>query len=178
MRLEHLHQNRIAAQHSASQEAHLPLLEQKHVKVKMTKFHKEIATLSSPTCTTCMEMFPGLKVNSRSECVRCSRDKHMPKLFSVANNMNPGPVPSELLTDNSYYQFEMNLGSVTGRRVANLSSDTFHDNLSPPARTVRIQGARHQHASGSVCVCHKPSQVTLRAGCHDCEEERLQQHAP
>ena len=61
----------------------------------------------------------------------------------------------------------MNLGSVTGRRVANLSSDTFHDNLSPPARTVRIQGARHQHASGSVCVCHKPSQVTLRAGCHD-----------
>ena len=62
----------------------------------MTKFHKEIATLSSQTCTTCMEMFPGLKVNSRSECVRCSRDKHMPKLFSMANNMNPGPVPSEL----------------------------------------------------------------------------------
>ena len=41
----------------------------------------------------------------------------------------------------------MNLGSVTGRRVANLSSDTFHDNLSPPARTVRIQGARHQDLS-------------------------------
>ena len=66
------------------------------MKVKMTTFHKEIATLSSPTCNTCMEAFPGLKVNSRSECVRCSRDKHTPKLYSMANNMNPGPVPSEL----------------------------------------------------------------------------------
>ena len=40
MRLDHLQQNRITAQHSASQEAHLPL------KNKMAKFHKEIATLS------------------------------------------------------------------------------------------------------------------------------------
>ena len=96
VRLSHLRENRITAQHSASQEAHLPLLEQEHVKNKMAKFHKEIATLSSPTCTTCMEAFLGLKVNSRSECVRCSRDKHAPKLYSMANNMNPGPVPSEL----------------------------------------------------------------------------------
>ena len=49
-RLDHLHQNRIAAQHSASQEAHLPLLEQEHVKEKMTKFYKDIAALSPPTC--------------------------------------------------------------------------------------------------------------------------------
>ena len=96
VRLDHLHQNRIASQHSASQEAHLPLLEQKCVKDKMAKFHKDIAALSSPTCITCMESFPGLKVNSRSECARCSRDKHTPKLYSMANNMNPGPVPSEL----------------------------------------------------------------------------------
>ena len=83
-------------EYSASQEAHLPLLEQKCVKDKMAKFHKDIAALSSPTCITCMESFPGLKVNSRSECARCSRDKHTPKLYSMANNMNPGPVPSEL----------------------------------------------------------------------------------
>ena len=96
VRLDHLHQNKIAVQHSASQEAHIPLLEQKCVKDKMAKFHKDIAALSSPTCITCMEAFLGLKVNSRSECVRCSRDKHTPKLYSMANNMNPGPVPSEL----------------------------------------------------------------------------------
>ena len=34
----------------------------------------------------------------------------------------------------------MNIGSVTGRGVANLSSDTFHVHLSPPARTVRYKG--------------------------------------
>ena len=96
VRLDHLHQNRIAVQLSASQEAHIPLLEQKCVKDKMVKFHKDIAALSSPTCITCMEAFPGLKVSSRSECVRCSRDKHTPKLYSMANNMNPGPVPCEL----------------------------------------------------------------------------------
>ena len=96
VRLDHLHQNRITVQHSASQEVHIPLLEQRYVKDKMAKFHKDIAALRSPTCITCMEAFPGLKVNSRSECVRCSRDKHAPKLYSMANNMNPGPVPSEL----------------------------------------------------------------------------------
>ena len=96
VRLDHLHQNKIAAQHSASQEAHIPLLEQKCVNDKMAKFHKDITALSSPTCITCMEAFPGLKVSSRSECVRCSRDKHTPKLYSMANNMNPGPVPCEL----------------------------------------------------------------------------------
>ena len=46
MRLDHIHQNKIAVQHSASQEAHIPLLEQKCVKDKMAKFHKDIATLS------------------------------------------------------------------------------------------------------------------------------------
>ena len=82
VRLDNLHQNRIAVQHSASQE---PLLEQKCVKYKMAKFHKDIAALSSPTCITCMELFPGLKVNSRSECARCGRDKHTSKLYSMAN---------------------------------------------------------------------------------------------
>ena len=157
VRLDHLHQNKIAAQHSASQEAHIPLLEQKCVNDKMAKFHKDIAALSSPTCITCMEAFPGLKVSSRSECVRCSRDKHTPKLYSMANNMNPGPVPCELQVREQKFMTDsitMNIGSVTGRGVAYLSSDTFHVHLSPPARAVWIQGARHQHASGSVCVCH------------------------
>ena len=58
--------------------------------------NSEVSTILKFKCITCMEAFPGLKVNSRSECVRCSRDKHTPKLYSMANNMNPGPVPSEL----------------------------------------------------------------------------------
>ena len=63
----------------------------------MLKFHSELATLEVLSCTTCLESFPGLKLKSQStECVRCSRDKHTPKLYSSANNMDPGPVPSEL----------------------------------------------------------------------------------
>ena len=110
VRLDHLCHNRIAVQHSLCQETKLPLLEQEHVKDKMAKFHKDIAALNSPRCITCMESFPWLKVNSRSECARCSWDKHTPKLYSMANNMNPGPVPSELQVrgqntqEKTYYQ--------------------------------------------------------------------------
>ena len=74
----------------------LPKLEQRGVQAKMQSFHRDIAALSSPTCITCMESFPGMKVTSKSECPRCSRDKHTPKVFSKANNMNPGQVPPEL----------------------------------------------------------------------------------
>ena len=74
----------------------LPKLEQRGVQAKMQSFHRDIAALSSPTCITCMESFPGMRVTSKSECARCSRDKHTPKVFSEANNMNPGQVPPEL----------------------------------------------------------------------------------
>ena len=76
---------------------HLPLLEQHHVQATMRAFHQDMATIESPVCATCMEKFPGLKVNARtSECLRCARDKHVPKLFSADNNMHPGVVPSQL----------------------------------------------------------------------------------
>ena len=29
-------------------------------------------------------------------CVRCCRDKHIPKMYSSANNMDPGPLPPQL----------------------------------------------------------------------------------
>ena len=48
---------------------------------------------------------PGLTVAIVSphctECVRCRRDKHIPKVYSTANNMNPGPVPPELVVCDS-----------------------------------------------------------------------------
>ena len=31
-----------------------------------------------------------------TECARCGRDKRIPKLYSAANNMIPGPVPPQL----------------------------------------------------------------------------------
>ena len=76
----------------------LPLLEQPSVQAKMRAFHRHLNTLRSVTCTTCSEGFPSLKLHAQtSECVRCSKDMHMPKMYSAANNMDPGPVPPQLL---------------------------------------------------------------------------------
>ena len=79
------------------QPSQLPLLEQPSVQAKMRRFHSHFSTLDVPTCTTSSKGFPGLKLHSRStECLPCSQDKHTPKLYSVDNNMNPGPVPPQL----------------------------------------------------------------------------------
>ena len=70
----------------------------------MHKFHAHFATLDLSTCTTCLENFPGLQLRLESaECLRCSRDKCIPKLYSSANNMDPGPIyiPSELQVGNN-----------------------------------------------------------------------------
>ena len=74
----------------------LPLFQQCSIQAKMRKFHANMGTLDTLTCSTCSERFPGLHFHSKSnECLRCSRDKHIPKLYSSANNMNPGPIPKE-----------------------------------------------------------------------------------
>ncbi len=75
----------------------LPLLHQQSVQKKMLKFHEHMASLNVSRCTTCLERFPGIQLGSQSsECLRCIRDKHTPKLYSSANNMDPGIVPPEL----------------------------------------------------------------------------------
>ena len=81
----------------------LPLFQQPAVHSKMTNFHSKIAALEMPKCITCLERFPALNVKAISpdsedtECVRCRQDKHIPKVYCSSNNMDPGPVPSELL---------------------------------------------------------------------------------
>ena len=92
-----------AARLQHDQESHrgaqsdLPLFEQPAVRARMCKFHAHLAALESPRCTTCSEAFPGLQLRSQStECLRCSRNKHTPKLYSIANNMDPGLVPPQL----------------------------------------------------------------------------------
>ena len=78
---------------NVSRDSHLPLLEQHHVHKKMSDFHKDLAAIETPSCSICMEKFPGMKVNSFQECLRC---KHLPKLYSCNNNMHPGPVPIQV----------------------------------------------------------------------------------
>ena len=80
----------------------LPLFEQPSVRDKMLKFHSEIATIDSPKCSVCLEKFPGMKLHSSStQCMHCHRDKHISQVYSAGNNMDPGPVPSELKVSNS-----------------------------------------------------------------------------
>ena len=78
-------------------QSQLPLFEQRSVRTKMSSFHDHLASLDSPQCTTCSERFPGLWLcSSSTECIRCSHDKHSPKVYSAANNMDPGPIPPQL----------------------------------------------------------------------------------
>ena len=63
----------------------------------MAKFHQDVSSIKCPTCTTCIKKFPGLNVGTHTtKCQRCSRDKHVPKLSSEANNMHPGAAPLQL----------------------------------------------------------------------------------
>ena len=83
-------------------QSQLPLFEQHSIRAKMHKFHAHFATLDVSMCTTCLESFPGLQLHLGSaECLHCSRDKPIPKLYSSANNMDPGPIPSELQVGNN-----------------------------------------------------------------------------
>ena len=78
-------------------QSQLPLFEQCSVRTKMLRFHAHMASLDSPQCSTCSERFSGLRLCSQStECLRCSRDKHSPKVYSVFNNMDLGPIPPQL----------------------------------------------------------------------------------
>ena len=75
----------------------VPLFEQPVVHSKMLNFHSKLASLELYICTSCLERFPNLAMSANStECARCGRDKRIPKLYSAANNMIPGPVPPQL----------------------------------------------------------------------------------
>ena len=67
---------------------------------KMRDFHNDMAALQAVKCLICFERFPSISVNEIGSCKRCHNDKHIPKLFSAANNMDPGIVPPELMVSN------------------------------------------------------------------------------
>ncbi len=75
----------------------VPLFEQPEVHSQMLNFHSKLASLDFYSCTSCLERFPNLPMAPNTTmCARCNRDKRIPKLYSAANNMNPGPVPPQL----------------------------------------------------------------------------------
>ena len=75
----------------------MPALEDEWVQGKLAAFHAKMSSLSYCHCSCCNESFPSLKLTSGdSVCSRCSRDKQEPKLYSAANNMDPGSVPPAL----------------------------------------------------------------------------------
>ena len=90
--------------------AEVPLFQQTRVRFKMRQFHSRLKSVCVPRCVTCLESFPGMNVRTVSvssddtECLRCARDKHNPKIYSSANNMDPGSVPSELMVSSSSYR--------------------------------------------------------------------------
>ena len=81
-----------------SADPEIPLLDQPAVQTKIQKFHTSLATLEVSTWSTCLEGFPGLTMCSQSnECKRCGNNTTLtPKLLTCANNMDPGPVSSQL----------------------------------------------------------------------------------
>ena len=88
---------RQAERQSEPQRTSMPALEDEWVQGKLAAFHAIMSSLSYCHCRCCNESFPSLKLTSvDSVCSRCSRDKQEPKLYSAANNMDPGSVPLAL----------------------------------------------------------------------------------
>ena len=88
---------RQAERQSEPQRTSMPALEDEWVQGKLAAFHAKMSSLSFTHCSCCNESFPSIKLTSGdSVCSRCSRDKQEPKLYSAANNMDPGSVPLAL----------------------------------------------------------------------------------
>ena len=93
-RLQHLQKNWNAHQN--------PLFNRCHAQERIQRFHRELWSLETVMCLICLEKFPGMKLTLQSECQRCHRDKNTLKLYSSANNMSPGSIPSELEVSTYY----------------------------------------------------------------------------
>ena len=74
------------------------LFQQNAVESRMLNFYSKLVSLEFRECNTCSERFSNLTMSSNNtECSHCHQDRRIPNLYSTANNMNPGPVPQQLL---------------------------------------------------------------------------------
>ena len=73
------------------------IYEQTWAKVNMNRFH-ELTRFSMKQCKVCFDTWPmkSIPVSDNFICVRCSREKKLPKRFSKENGMIPSAVPKEL----------------------------------------------------------------------------------
>ena len=62
----------------------------------MQQFHANMAAIQNVLCNICWECFPSISSDIPGLCNRCRADSDVPKLYSAANNMDPGQVPPEL----------------------------------------------------------------------------------
>ena len=74
-----------------------PLFGQPAVRQKMRSFHSALVAAQFHQCDICLEKFPSVSIITRAEgsgqCRKCFMDKHIPKVYSPANNIDPGAVP-------------------------------------------------------------------------------------
>ena len=137
------------------------------VQSKMTNFHRQLATLTFERCSVCSEGFPGLQLHSQStECQRCSRDKHAPKLLSSTNNMDPGPVPPQLQVihvctmKSLLLHYLSHTGFDSGRRDVDFGSAASNVPLPSSSQAVWLQWTCHQPAPRRCLLCSQPTTVT------------------
>ena len=160
----------------------------------MKQFHSKLANLQGGRCFTCLEAFPGMMSirsastsSTQSECLRCTRDKHSPKLYFSANNMNSDEVPPQLMVRvytsailMLYYGLSLylrssalcHLGSKTSRRDACLCCDANHVHSLTTTRSVWIQRTCHKPPSGCRLIFKLSSSTTFQTRCHHCEKIR------
>ena len=142
-----------------------PLFEQCAVRHKMSTFHSKLMSLEFHRCSTCLECFPDLSMASggSTECTRCSHDKHIPKLYTTANNMNPGTVPPQLqvyplfarsITCPKLYTTANNMNPGTSYRYIHCLPEVSHASLILLSTGAITSG-------GDACLCYHANYVNL-----------------
>ena len=63
---------------------------------RIKQFYRDLTALDNVLCSECLKRLPSIQTDAAGICYHCNNDKEVLKLYSAANNMEPGPVPPEL----------------------------------------------------------------------------------
>ncbi len=82
--------------HQGNWQSSGPLEDQKWAQQSMAKFHRKQEQWQHRQCTICNEQWPvRTRLNIQPYiCLRCQRDKTVPKVYSADNDMDPGKLPA------------------------------------------------------------------------------------
>ena len=147
------------------------------LRCKTSSFLSKLLSLEFHHCSTCLKWFPDLTMAAGStECRHCTQDKHIPKLYSTANNMNPRVVPRQLQVHKqvthtqTFCFFVPTVGTITSGGDDCLC---YHaDNVDLPTTSWPVWLHRTHHQSSSKCnfICSQSSKAAFRPRCSRCEE--------